>query len=140
MVNFGPLTVEICWRAWGTPAISMGFASWLRYCTDVAERRSTKLCTMFGRLLHWYAIYTLLEALAPNVISSVQNSLCFQVLRGPTLAALLLLSLSSSSITILFTLKPCFPDSSDRRSGLATSLQRRQRAAFPSELGRTAID
>ena len=89
MVKFGPLTVEICWRVWGTPAISTGFASWLRYYTDVAERRSTKLCTMFGRLSHWYAIYTLLEAFAPNVISSVQNSLCFQVLRSPILAALL---------------------------------------------------
>ena len=27
------------------------------YCTDVAERRSTKLCTMFARLLGWYTIY-----------------------------------------------------------------------------------
>ena len=34
MVNFGPLAAEICWRVWGTPAnfISMGFASWQRYC------------------------------------------------------------------------------------------------------------
>ena len=30
--------------------ISTGFASWLRYCTGVAQRRSTKLCTMFVRL------------------------------------------------------------------------------------------
>jgi len=30
--------------------MSTGFASWLRYCTDVAQRRSTKLCRMFGRL------------------------------------------------------------------------------------------
>ena len=42
MVNFGPLTAEICWRVWGTPAnfngfqlTSMGFASWQRYCTAV---------------------------------------------------------------------------------------------------------
>ena len=27
MVNFGPLTAEICWRVWGTPANFNGFAS-----------------------------------------------------------------------------------------------------------------
>jgi len=32
MVNFGLLKAEICWRVWGTPQISMGFASWQRYC------------------------------------------------------------------------------------------------------------
>jgi len=32
------------------------FEPWLRYCTDVAQRRSTKLCRMFGRLLVWYII------------------------------------------------------------------------------------
>ena len=37
--------------------ISTGFASWLCYCSDVAHRRTTKVCTMFGRLLGWYAIY-----------------------------------------------------------------------------------
>ena len=34
----------------GTPAISAGFGSWLRYCSDVAHRTPTKLCAMFGRL------------------------------------------------------------------------------------------
>jgi len=43
---------------WALQQISTGFASWLRYCTDVAQRRSTKLCTMVGRLLSWYTIYT----------------------------------------------------------------------------------
>jgi len=28
--------------------ISTGFAPWLRHCTDVTQRRSIKLCTMFG--------------------------------------------------------------------------------------------
>ena len=46
--------------------ISMGFASCLRYCSDVAHRRPTKLCMMFGYLLHWYTIYTLSGALAPR--------------------------------------------------------------------------
>jgi len=67
-LNFGSLTAEICWRVWGTLAISTGLASWLRYCTDVAQRRSTKLCRMCGRLLGWYTIYTFLGALALNRI------------------------------------------------------------------------
>ena len=57
MAIFGPLTAEIGCRVCGTHQISTGFASWLRYCTDVAQRRSTKLCTMFGRLLDWYTVY-----------------------------------------------------------------------------------
>jgi len=36
MVNFGPLTAEIGWQVWSTPANFNGFAPWLRYCTDVA--------------------------------------------------------------------------------------------------------
>jgi len=32
-MNFGPLTAEIRWRVWGTPAISTGFAFWRRYYT-----------------------------------------------------------------------------------------------------------
>jgi len=35
---------------WDTPQlISTAFASWLRYCSDVAQRKPTKFCTMFGR-------------------------------------------------------------------------------------------
>jgi len=44
-------------REFGAPQqISTSFVSWLRYCTDVAQRKSTKLCTMFGRLLSCYTI------------------------------------------------------------------------------------
>jgi len=50
MTNFGPLTAEI-----GLPV----------YCSNVAHRRPTKLCTMFGCFLGWYAIYTLSGAFAP---------------------------------------------------------------------------
>ena len=57
MVNFGSLTAEIGWRVWGTPANFNGFTSWLRCCTYVSQRRSTKHCTVFGRLLGWYTIY-----------------------------------------------------------------------------------
>jgi len=49
----------------GAPQIiSMAFASWLRYWSDVVQRKPTKLCTMFGRLLGCYAIYTFLGAVA----------------------------------------------------------------------------
>ena len=47
MVKVGLLTSEIGWRVLGTPTNFNGF----RYCTDVAQRRLTILCTMFGRLL-----------------------------------------------------------------------------------------
>jgi len=49
MVNFGPLVAEIGSLVWGTPANFNGF----RYCSDVAQRKPTKLCTicLFGRLL-----------------------------------------------------------------------------------------
>jgi len=87
MVNFGPLTAEIGRRAWGTPGNFNGLASWLRYCTDVAQRKSTILCMMFSHLLGWYTIFgascTLTE------ICHVQNWLCVQVLHSPTLASLL---------------------------------------------------
>jgi len=66
MVNFGPLRST---GEFGAPQqISTSFAFSLRYCSDVAQRRSTKLCTMFGRLLGWYTIYTFWRRLAPDGI------------------------------------------------------------------------
>jgi len=58
-VNFGPLTAEIGWRVWGTPCSKFQRVSrhLLLYWTDVAQRRKTTLCTMFGRLLGWYTVY-----------------------------------------------------------------------------------
>ena len=87
-----PLTAEIGWGVLGTPANFKGFASWLRYCTDVAQRRSTTLCTIFGRLLGWYIIYKLTfwgGSCPLTAFCQVQNSLCVQVLRYSILAALL---------------------------------------------------
>jgi len=90
MVNIGPLTAEICWRVWGTPAnFNRFFASWLCYCSDVAHRRPTKLCTIFGRLLGWYTIYILWGFLPLTEFYQVQSSLCVEVLRSRVLAALL---------------------------------------------------
>jgi len=69
MANFGPLTAEICCRGFGAPQqISTGFASCLRYCIHGAHRRPTKLCTMFGRLLGCYTIYTFSGTVAPDRI------------------------------------------------------------------------
>jgi len=58
IANFGPLAAEIG-RVWAPQPISTCFTSWQCYCSDVAHRRPTKLCTMSGRLLGWYTIYTL---------------------------------------------------------------------------------
>jgi len=65
------------------------FVSWLRYCSDVAQRKPSKLCTMSGRLLGWYTIYTFSGAVALTEFCPVQKSLYVQVLRSPILAALL---------------------------------------------------
>jgi len=94
MVNFNRLVAEISCRVWGsTTAISMGFASWLRYCTDVAQRRSTKLCTTYGRHMGWYTIHYILVhifGLLPlTEFCQVQNLLCIQVLLSPILTVLL---------------------------------------------------
>jgi len=89
MVNFDPLTAEIRWRVWGTQQILMGFTSWLHYCSDVAHRRSTKLCTIFSRLLG-STLYIHFGGLCPLMeFCQVQNSVCIQVLRSRILASLL---------------------------------------------------
>jgi len=67
IAKFGPLAAEICWRVWCTQANFNGFrvlASLLQ-CSDIVHRKPTKLCTMFGRLLVWYTMYTFSGALAP---------------------------------------------------------------------------
>jgi len=87
--NVGLLTAEIGLPVWGTPANFNGFASWLRYCSDVAQRKPAKLCTMFSRLLRWYTVYIFSGSCPVTKFCQVKNSLCVQVLRSPILAALL---------------------------------------------------
>jgi len=65
MVNFGPLAAEIGLPVWGTPANFNGLCMLASLLHRHHSRRSTKLCTMFGRLLGWYTIYTFSEALDP---------------------------------------------------------------------------
>ena len=60
----------------------MGFTYWLRYCSEVAHRRPTKLCTMFGSPLSWYTIYTFSGTLAlarilPGAKFTLRPSLVF---------------------------------------------------------------
>ena len=63
-------------REFGAPQqISMGFASCLRYCSDVAYRRPTKLCATYDRLLAWYTIYTFGISCLLTEFCHVQNSL-----------------------------------------------------------------
>jgi len=51
------------------------------YCTDIAQRRSTILCTVFGRLLCYSTLYTHFGGSWPLTgFFQVQNSLCVQVL------------------------------------------------------------
>jgi len=66
MANVGPLTAEIDSGVWGTPANFNRFHVLPSlYCSEVAHRKPTKLCTMFSRLLGCYIVYTFLGALAP---------------------------------------------------------------------------
>jgi len=117
-VNVGPLTAENDSGVCGTQQISTGFASWLSYCTDVAQRRSTKLCTMFGRLLGWYTMH--FGGYCPlTEFYQVQNSLCFEVLRSPILVELL------HGIRAGASVKLC---------GVVSS---RDRAAIPFDIGRS---
>jgi len=73
--NLGTIA-RVC-RVWGTPANFHQFRLWLRFCSNVAQRRSTKLCRMFGRLLGWYTICTFLAALAPDgILPAAKFTLC----------------------------------------------------------------
>ena len=89
-VNVGPLTPEICWQVWGTPANFNGFrvlASWLH------RRRSTDV----NQTLHdvWpspalvHNIFTFGGSCPLTKFCPVQNSLCVQVFRSPILSVLL---------------------------------------------------
>ena len=48
MVNFGPLMVRSVYQFGAPQQVSMAFASWLRYCTNVDQWRSTKLWRCFA--------------------------------------------------------------------------------------------
>ena len=91
MVNFGLLAAEIVSLVWASQLTSKAFASWLRYCSDVAQRKPAKLCTVFGRLLGWYTTYAFSGVLVP-LRNFARCKIIFassQVLRCRILVALL---------------------------------------------------
>jgi len=65
VVNLGHYRLKSVSQFGAPQQISTGFVSCLRYCSDVAHRKPTKLCTMLGRLLCWHIIYTIWVAPAP---------------------------------------------------------------------------
>jgi len=85
MVNFVPLTTEICWRVWGTPANFNGFRV---LASLLQRRRSTEANETLHDvwpspgLVHYIYIFG-------GFCPVTENSLCVQVLRYPILATLL---------------------------------------------------
>jgi len=68
IANFGPLTAEICWPVWGTPANFNGIASYLRYCIDIAHRRPARCLAVSWAATLYIHFRRLL--IAPDIISS----------------------------------------------------------------------
>jgi len=90
MANCGPLTAEICWPVWGTPANFNRF----RVLPSLLQRRRSPNAnqTLYDVwpspvLLHY--IYTFGCSCSLTEFCPVQNSLYVQVLRSRVLAALL---------------------------------------------------
>jgi len=90
MVNFGPLTAEICWGVWAIPANFNGFRV---LASLLHRRRSTKVNQTLHDvwpspwLLHY--IYIFGGSCPLTEFCQLQNSLCIQVLRSHISAALL---------------------------------------------------
>ena len=74
--ELGPLAAEIVSLVWSTPA---NFNGLFRYCNDVAQRKPTKLCTMFA--VSWAGtLYIHFRGLLPlREFGQVHNSLCVHV-------------------------------------------------------------
>ena len=90
MANIGPLTADICWRVWDTPANFNGF----RVLASLLQRRRSPEANQTlhdvwpsPELVHY--VYIFGGCCPLTEFSSVQHSLYVQVLRSPILAALL---------------------------------------------------
>jgi len=75
LVNFDPLAAEILWRVWAPQLISMGFASWQRYCTALYGRQPNFAALNRGRHLYsarrpsrWALAHHILVAYAAGTI------------------------------------------------------------------------
>ena len=71
MVKFGRLAAEIVSLVWASQLIWTPFASWLRYCSDVAQRKPTKLCGVEHRAPPIFCRATIRLGIGPH--SSLEN-------------------------------------------------------------------
>jgi len=73
MVNFGKLAAEIISLVWGIPANFNGFRVLLRYCSDVAHRRPTKLArclpVSWAGTLQTFSTALALDTVLPGAIN-----------------------------------------------------------------------
>jgi len=91
MVNFSPLTAEIGWWVWSTPANFSGFcilSSLLCWHLSTEVSQTLHDVWPFAALLQY--IYIFGGACPLTEFCQVHSSLCIQVLRSSILAALLL--------------------------------------------------
>jgi len=90
IANFSPLTAEICWRVWGTPA---NF-NWFHVLASLLQRRRSPEANQTSHYL-WptpglvHYIYTFGGSCPLTEFCKVQYSLCVQVLHSLILVALL---------------------------------------------------
>jgi len=92
MVNFDPLTAEIGWWVWGTPANFNRFralASLLHRHLSMEVNQTLHGVWLSPGLVHYIYIYILGGSCPLTEFCQVQNSLCGQVSRSPVLTALL---------------------------------------------------
>jgi len=83
MVNFGPQTADIDWHVWGTHHILTGFTSCFVTAPMLLNHTLHDVLLSPG-LVHY--IYIVGGSSSLTEFCHVQNSLCVQVLRFPTLA------------------------------------------------------
>jgi len=90
MVNFGPLTAEICWRVWDTTANFNRFQvlALLLHRSRLAEVNKTLQDVWPSPGLEHH-VYIFGGSCPLTEFCQLQNLLCVQVLRSPILAALL---------------------------------------------------
>ena len=75
MVNFGPLPAEIGSLVWGTLANFNGIASLLRFCSDVAQRKPTKLHDVWPSpgTIHYIYIFVLNKVIFVHYLQNTES-------------------------------------------------------------------
>jgi len=86
MVNFGPLTTEICWRVWGTSANFSRFcvlASLLHRRRSAEVNKTLKYVSPSSGLVRYIGLCIFPGSCPVTEFCQLQNSRCVQVLRSP---------------------------------------------------------